>query len=268
MKRIIPTLLFLGMLLPCALPAQPIWVGAGEMDGLIIEWQKPFLAQSDHAGFFLSSVFLGYRQRTSEAMAVHIDLPMSNYESGAVSEFLLGNPYVGLVFGSKDAIITGDVGVRIPIADEDKGRAGVWGSWTDLERSEAFAVNAVPVSGLLRFRTMFPATKLGLRAHFGPSVSVFTDDRGDDVMDVALRYGLIGMYEEESVLVQLGVSGHYAVSADEGDFDSNSMHQLGITANFDVGAGIWPGILLRYPLDEEYKEIIDLVLGINFLIKI
>lgn len=268
MKRILPVVLFISLLLPCTLTAQPIWVGASEMDGLILEWQKPFLDNSEGAGFFLSTLFLGYRQRTSESMLIHIEMPMSNFDGDDGGEFLLGNPYIGLGFGSEDAIITGDVGVRVPIADEDKVYARQWANYGDIDRMEAFEPNAVPVSGLLRFRTMFPATKLGVRAHFGPSAVVFTEDRGDDIMNVYLKYGLIGMYEEEGVLVQLGFSGLYNVSEDRGNFDSNSYHQLGMTVNADVGAGIWPGLLLRFPLDEAYKKYIDMILGVNFLIKI
>jgi len=267
-KRFIPLVMLAAFLLPQTLPAQPIWIGAGEMDGLILEWQKPFLDNSDGAGFFLSTLFLGYRQRTSESLLIHIEMPMSNFDGDDGGEFLLGNPYIGLGFGSEDAIFTGDVGVRVPIADEDKWVARRWANYGDIDRMDAFEPNAVPVSGLLRFRTMFPATKLGLRAHFGPSAVVFTEDRGDDIMDVYLKYGLVGMYEDEGVLVQLGFSGLYDVSEDEGDFDSNSLHQIGMTVNADVGAGIWPGLLLRFPLDERYKNAIDLVLGINFLIMI
>ena len=268
MKRIIPLLFLAAFMYPQSLSAQPIWVGASEMDGLILEWQKPVLDNSEGTGFFLSTLFLGYRQRTSESMFIHIEMPMSNIDSDERSEFLLGNPYIGLGFGSEDAIITGDVGVRVPIADEDKWAARIWANYGDIDRMEAFEPNAVPVSGLLRFRTMFPATKLGVRAHLGPSAVVFTEDRGDDVMDVYLKYGLIGIFEEEGLLVQLGFSGVYDVTEDEGDFDSNSLHQLGLTVNADVGAGIWPGLLLRFPLDDRYKKHIDLVIGVNFLIRI
>ena len=269
MKRFIPVLLLLAFCMPFTLRAQPIWVGADEMNGLILEWQKPFLDNSEGAGFFLSSIYLGYRQRTSESMMIHIELPMSNFDTDARSEFLLGNPYVGLVFGSEGSMISGDVGVRIPIADEDKAAARRWADFTDIDRMDAFVPNAVPVSGLLRFRTKFPATKLGLRAHFGPSIVVFTDDRGDDVndnMQVALKYGLIGFFEDEMVRAQLGFSGWYDVSADGGGFDSNSLHQIGLTVNVAASDVIWPGLLLRFPLDDAYKDYIDLVLGVNLLI--
>jgi len=130
-------------------------------------------------------------------------------------------------------------------------------------------MHAVPVTGLLRFRTTFPMSKLGLRAHFGPSILVYTKERSDgDDMNVALKYGLIGTYTEKKLLVQLGFSGYYNASADGGDFGSNSLHQLGMSVNFDAGARVWPGIILRIPLDEDLTKILDLVLGLNMMLRL
>lgn len=268
MKRFILMLLLLPLLHTGRLEAQPIWIGAQEMNGLILEWQKPFLDQSDHVGFFMSSVFFSYRQRTSDAVMVHLELPMSNYDTESRSEFLFGNPYVGLVFGPKDALISGDFGVRLPLADDDKSRAATYGVISDFDRPEAFALKSVPVAGMVRLRTTFPASKLGLRAHFGPSVLIYTEKRGGDDMGVALKYGLIGTYEDEKVLAQLGFSGWYNASADRGDFGDNSHHQLGVSVNFDAGSRLWPGIILRIPMDKDLKEVIDLVVGLNMMVQL
>ena len=113
---------------------RPIWIGAQEMNGLILEWQKPFFDNSDNVGFLMSTIFLSYRQRTSDATMVHLELPMSNYDTESKSDFLFGNPYVGLVLGTEKSVITGDIGVRLPLADEDKRSAALTGIYSDWDR--------------------------------------------------------------------------------------------------------------------------------------
>jgi hypothetical protein len=267
MRRTIPAILLILITTTATLSAQPIWIGADQNHAFTFEWQKPMFDNGDGVGLMMSSIFLGYRTRTSQSLSVVLDLPVANYDYDSdAGEFLLGNPYVGLAFGSEDAKFSGDVGVRLPISDEDKVNAAVTGILSDFDRLEAFASKAVPVIGIMRFKTMFPASKLGVRAHFGPSILVYTNDRGSDDMTVYLKYGLIGMYKGESVLAQLGFSGIYNASNEYGSFEDNSMHHFGITINVDAGAHIWPGLLLRIPMDDDLKRAIDAILGVNVMV--
>ncbi|MCB2205239.1 hypothetical protein KQI65_10860 [bacterium] len=251
-----------------SLHAQPVWVAAHEESALSFEWEKPFLSNSDGVKFLNSIFFLGYRTHTSEALSLIVDLPFSNYSTDAVDEYLLGNPYVGLAFGEEDALISGDVGVRLPIADKDKWVAASFGAATDIDRLEAFATEAVPAMGLLRMQTGIPGTDLGVRAHAGPSILVFMNDRGDEVMDVFLKYGLILTYDEEGVFAQLGYSGVYAMRHELEDVEGEAASQIGITVNADVGAHFWPGLLLRFPLDNYLGKGVDAIFGVNLLFRL
>jgi len=58
-----------------------------------------------------------------------------------------------------------------------------------------------------------------------------------------------------------GLNGLTMVTA-EGNSSENSYHQFGITANFGSGT-IRPGISLRVPLDEDFKEVLDSTFGLE-----
>ncbi|PLX33279.1 MAG: hypothetical protein C0600_00760 [Ignavibacteria bacterium] len=269
MRHLTAAIIAITFLAAVPVSAQPIWLGDGEDHALTIEWHKPIFDDDDRVGFMMSTIILGYRSRTSENLTIVLDLPMSNYEyEGHTGQFLLGNPYVGLAFGNKNSELYGDVGVRLPITDDDpeKMNAVLIGTITEIDRLEMFLPNTVPVSGLLRYRTYSENSNMGLRAHFGPSILVFTDDRGSDDMEVFLKYGLLGEYRATSVRVQLGFTGIFNTTNDRGDFSDNSEHQLGFAVNFDAGGRVWPGVMLQLPLSEDRSEIISMVLGLNAMI--
>ena len=266
MRQTTPFLFLVLLFLSITAQAQPVWVAAHQDHVLSFEWQKPFLENSEGTKFFESTFFLGYRTRTSESLTFMLNLPFSNYDTETTSQFLLGNPYVGFAIGNEDAMISGDVGVRIPIADKEKGLAARFGNMSDIDRLEAFATEAVPAMGVLRLQTMIPATKFGVRAHAGPSILVYMNDRGDEIMDVYLKYALIAMYKDEAVFAQFGFSGIYNVRHQYDALEDQGSSQIGLTVNADIGANFWPGILLRIPLDSKFGANVDAVLGINLML--
>ncbi len=265
MRPAVFILLLIALCAAAPATAQPVWVAAEQDHAISFEWQKPFLENNDGVKFFNSTFFFGYRVRTSEAMTFLVDLPFSNFSTDAVDEFILGNPYVGIALGGEDALISGDVGVRLPIADKEKGLAASYASITDIDRLEAFATEAVPAMGILRLHTGIPGTKLGVRLHTGPSILVYMDDRGDEIMDVYLKYGFLTQYEDENVLVQLGYSGVYTVRHQFDSLEDQGSSQIGLTVNADVGVGFWPGLLLRIPLDNHLGAGLDAVFGVNLM---
>ena len=265
MKRIIPLFVVALLYSTGPLHAQPVWIAAEQDHALSFEWQKPFLANSEGTEFFHSVFFLGYRVRTSESLTFMVDLPFSNFSMESTGQFLLGNPYVGLAIGNDDALFSGDVGVRLPIADKEKANASAFGMAGDIDRLEAFATEAVPAMGLLRFHTGIPATDFGVRMHVGPSVLVYMNDRGDEVMDVYMKYGLLIQYEQEYLLAQLGYSGIYTVRHQFDSEEDKVSSQIGLTVNGDVGLGFWPGLLLRIPLDNNLGKGVDAILGVNLM---
>lgn len=267
MRNFSAAILVIVSLLAVPALAQPIWLGDGEDHALTIEWHKPIFDDNDGVGFMMSTIFLGYRSRTSEHLTIVLDMPLSNYEyEGDAGEFLLGNPYVGLAFGKRDSEFHGDVGVRLPIADEDKTKAALIGMITEIDRLEVFLPNTVPVTGLMRYRTYSERSQFGLRAHFGPSILIFTDDRGSDDMEVFLKYGLLGEYRARRMHARLGFTGIYNTTNERGDFSDNSEHQLGAAVNFDAGGRVWPGVMVRLPLSEDRKRLIDMIIGLNAMI--
>ena len=245
--------------------AQPIWTAPPQNHAISFEWQKPFYPNMDNVNFLTSSMFLGYKLRTSESLTLLIDVPFAKYDVGSVSQFGLGNPYVGLAIGKESSIITGDVGARAPISDRDKNKASSVGRASDLDRFDAFGADFVPVDANLRLQTTFPGTDFGVRGHFGTGVLIYTVERSR-TFDVYMRYGLMGTFKNEIVLAQLGFSGVVDVSSDTGDFSELANHQLVISANGNVGADIWPGLILHIPLDTPWNDIVDMVLGVNIII--
>lgn len=66
---------------------------------------------------------------------------------------------------------------------------------------------------------------------------------------------------------ELGVAGRWAASVDEGSFSENSLHQLGLSADVLL-KGVRPGISVRIPLDEEYRDLVKSSVGLYLQVSV
>jgi len=173
---------------------------------------------------------------------------------------VLGNPYLGVEFALNERVQL-DAGGRLPLTTADEESFGdVVGFLADPLRGEAFVQDVVPISGGVTLRHSL-ATGVDLRARGGVT-SMFwrgDDDLGENV--TALDYGITALVPRGAARFGGGVTGRWDVSADEDGFGENSLHQLGLNADYAWGR-MRPGLSLRVPLDSDYRDLVSSTVGL------
>ncbi|UCE41130.1 MAG: hypothetical protein JSV17_17125 [Candidatus Aminicenantes bacterium] len=252
-----------------SLGAQSIWQDPTSWEGIFIEFLKPHYADEIDLSFLTSVTFLSARFPMTRNINFSGELPFSYIkwdipqgpDLGAQQTF--GNPYFGLEYHPRRTALFFELGVRAPLAtgiEGENGEATINGGLTDfVDRAEAFATNAIPVTGFVNY-IFSSRTGFSLRLRGGPSFWFASGDREES--ETFIMYSAQVFYETDIFRFGGGFSGRYSASMEDGDFGERSMHQL--TFGLDIILGMFrPGAYIRIPLDEEYKEIIDTVIGIS-----
>lgn len=173
---------------------------------------------------------------------------------------VLGNPYLGLEYAASDRVRV-EAGARLPLTTADDFSFGdVVGFLADPLRGEAFMQDVVPLSAAVTFSHSL-TSGMKLQARSGVTSMIW---RGDDELGetmTALDYGLLGQYPMGLARFGGGLTGRWDVSAEEDGFSENSLHQLGLSADYQFGR-LRPGLNLRIPLDEEYRDLVTASMGV------
>jgi hypothetical protein len=216
---------------------------------------------------------LGVKANISERVAVLAELPYangkldapSNFFSNDASQSTIANPYLGLEFFSRRKHASFELGVRLPVADENKALATQAGFLSDLERFDAFFPDILTINGLLNVNSV-NSGGFAFRLRGGPNFWIFTnsDNAGDDV-ELLFKYsGELG-YDTEQLSLSAGISGLLIATESDLDLGERTLHQFIAAAAVGLG-NVRPGIQFRLPLDEDTG--VDYVLGANVAIRL
>jgi hypothetical protein len=257
-------------LAPSSTRAQSLWLPRDHDTTLLLEALKPGLELIDEE-FPTGVVFLGVRHATSSGLALVAELPYAKFKgtfdlfvgpSGEVSESELGNPYLGIEFAGDESPFFGELGVRIPVADEDKFGATIVGLRTDLPaRSFAFFPNYVPIQAAINLRQK-SESGIVTRLRFGPTVIIPTEDSFSSDTELFGVYAREIGYEGRCVRIGSALIGSILFTDDNGsNLGARSETQFELHGDF----GSWkirPGLELKLPLGEA-ANFVPLVLGVN-----
>lgn len=246
-------------LLTPAAPAKGVWLDAAYTDYAI--GGEEMSVQIPSAVWYLSG-----RLPLTPRLSGVVDVPFSyaRISAGETREddetnSVLGNPYLGVEFAATPRLRL-ELGARAPLNTADsESFADVAAMLADPLRVEAFAEDVVPVSGAATWTQPLTGA-LELRLHGGATAFFLT---GDDAAgnEAALDYGAAGTYTVGLARLGLGVTGRWNATADEGSFADRSLHFAGASADVLV-RGVRPGISVRVPLDEDYREVVMSTVGL------
>lgn len=248
--------------------AQSILLPESPERGFWVEAAHPDIQTIEFTGA-TSVWFVSGRLPVAERVNVIADVPFTHARMqgasaelfGTESNQVLGNPLLGVEYLVSPAMRV-EFSTRAPLTTaDDESFADVVGALGDPHRSEAYMIDVVPLSASLEYRRALDGG-LGLRVRGGPTMLFNTSDvAGQSESETMLDYGVLGSYATGPARVGLGVSGRWAATADAGSFSDNSLHQVGVSADMLL-RGVRPGISLRVPLDEEYREVVKSSLGV------
>lgn len=213
-----------------------------------------------------SAWFLSGRHPITSRLAGVAEIPFAygNLDISGASALqgksVFGNPYVGAELALNDRV-TFEGGVRLPLTTADDESFGdVVGVLADVMRMEAFMMDVVPVSAAANLRHTM-ASGLGLRARGGVTSVIWTGDSDAGENFTFMDYGVFAQYPVSMARFGAGVAGRWNVTEDEGGFSDNSLHHVGLSADYAFGR-FRPGVNARIPLDKEYRDLVSSSIGL------
>lgn len=237
-------------------------VQAQEIGGRLgIEILKPGI---DATKMFNGAAFLHYTRDLGEYYTLHVSLPFARFHKDTAvfddeSELLLGNPYVGAVRSGEDSPLVFRGGLRLPVASSEKPFAQLMGRYADLTRVGAFGSRTFLLEGAAGYEGVLE-NGVEYAGSAGPLVSIPTGGDGDSELflgaEVSARYPL-----GESLVATVGFSGLYRMGGGSSNGDDLLMQGTAGLA-YDLG-WIRPGISGRLPLNRDWADAVDGVLGLH-----
>ncbi|MCI0330807.1 MAG: hypothetical protein L0196_07635 [candidate division Zixibacteria bacterium] len=255
---------------------QSIWIDKSVDKAIWLEIQKPdFSKEFDpfvNSTFSTSAIFLSARWRLTSSVLLRAEIPFVSADVGdrrrigetadtiydvGSSENQFGNPLVGIEVGGPDAPTAGEIGVRIPIVDDEHSFSSLIGTYTDFDRFEAFVPKVVVLTAMAKIQYKGP-TGLLLRLRVGPAFFIPIERAPEHELfgDYSLQAG----YQFDRVTLLGGFSGRGLLS--ESNVGNRFVDQFGLAAGYRAGNFI-PGVHLRFPLDVELNDFVDFVFGVN-----
>ncbi|RMI08901.1 MAG: hypothetical protein D6681_07620 [Calditrichaeota bacterium] len=280
MRRYLSVSVLVGLLLILvavpSLHAQALWIHSSTDRGVALEALKPTFDDNEGIRFTTSALYFSGYTRFGDHWRIVGELPIAHYGikrtiEGAgnfeKTETTVGNPYLGVQYQTTERRFTADVGIRIPLASEEKTFATQAGQVTDLERWDAFMPNSLGFIGIGQYRYRFEnGLVTGVRG--GGSFLINTDKQeGEDASDLYLLYGVFAGYEAPRFNIMGNFSGRFLTTSDEGGFGENSLHLLALSANYKAGK-VWPGVMFKLPLDEDLSNVLDFVAGLQLAVNL
>lgn len=260
--------------------AQSVWLPVSPGPSLSLEGYKPILPQGNDAftaatsAFFLSGRMPigGKLMASAELPFAHAGVKLSKFGgTGTESSTTLGNPYLGVETASAASPLTADLGIRVPLrkSREDEAAAATVGLLSDFDRWEAFAVDLLAIGGHVGVRTQ-PASGVSLHARGGPILWINTakesGNRENDI-ELFLDYAAQAGYDVGRYGVIGGLTGRTMLSAEDGSWQDNSFHHLGLSGSIAFG-NVRPGIHLRVPVDDDLDDTVRYVVGLHLTVQL
>lgn len=250
------------IMLSTSAAGQSLWYESHNRSELTVDFVKPSFAMAYLDGRKLSELssatFITFHGVVSPSVTVVAELPTAYasfrendfpyyyYYEDAKSAFGIGNPYFGLRFSPPGSGFSSEVGLRAPLATDNAYVAEI-GSFADYDRFTAFLHNITSARGVAEYRYRMPS---GAFVQFAGGGLVAIPDEGD--AELFGQYGIFVGATGDLLTVKTGVTGIMLITESAPNFSERTLHQLGLTADFDLGA-VRPAVQIRVPLDEDME---------------
>jgi|ERR1043165_5724970 hypothetical protein len=250
--------------------AQRYWHDDQDRDAVHLDVWYPFL-KGDADRFFTGAFVPSVSHRIGEGFRIEGDLPLmrAGYTlptGGKTSNFRIGNPYLGLRIGDDQKLVTGIVGMRVPLEQTPTSLAGMQGVTAGLVSNtddfEAFVPTLLTFRGGLEIRKL-RKSGLVLGARGGSSLQISTSGNPVQETSVYFDYGARIGYEGKRSLVDVALTGRYLINPNGSlSFDERTQHAASGTVEWRPGH-VRPRATLRIPFDKVSRDVAGAVLGLG-----
>jgi hypothetical protein len=253
-----------------AAASQALWNDDRGGTELRLEFYKP-LYQGGDRPFLVGAAFASAAIRVDRTTRLELELPMARatdpgFLGAPRSAVRVGNPYIGFTHHVAGSSSFASAGIRLPTAGEPEYRAersalGV-GVVSDFDRFEAFASSRLTLRAVDEWRWLRPGgLLLGLRTGV---FSLWRTKEVDyeDVAEAYIEYGGRVGYQSDAVLAAVSLTGRMVVTEWELSLAEMTRHHL--VGVVEVGGGrVRPSAMLRVPLDQDWQQLLDAIVGVG-----
>jgi hypothetical protein len=190
-------------------------------------------------------------------------LPYTTFSAkGEDTESGIGNIYVGFQtkqvseFGNKSSLA---LGIFLPTATDDFSPMflGLYSNYYEIQK---YIPDMLTVYGNYSYcKDQSRGAIFGIE--IGPNL--FIPTKGDGDVELFAHYGIFGGFKLASVTFSAELEGLAIISEDIDDFEDRFVHSFAFGAQW-TGSNVRPTIFYEIYLKEEYKDVVDGVLGIKF----
>src|SRR5712691_508180 len=238
---------------PRLLPGQSVWIERRPDKAVALEILKPLFRGAPGTTLATSVIFASVQLPVARLVRFVADVPFAHYGGPGRSDNTMGDPYLGAEVRSSDDRISGELGVRVPLAAHlERNNATIVGIFADVDRWEAFLSDYLAMSAAINYR-VGGRSGFVMRGRFSPSLWIGTGGAGP--ARVSLAYcGQFG-YEGTAVAAWTRFTGRAVVG-------ERLFRQL--AAGVSLGGGrVRPGASVRVPLDRDVTDVVDVVFGLS-----
>jgi hypothetical protein len=211
---------------------------------------------------------LSYNGPINDRIALLFELPVVNGEadveygrySDSESETMIGNPYIGFDFASRNRNLSTEVGGRLPLSSDDDEIASAMGVLGDMERLDAYIPDCYSLGARVKYQTDKGGGPVACRLQAGPVFLFNADDYFEDDNELFLNYGGFVGVQSKNGSIMAGMTGYMIISESDLDFDERTQHYAGVTAGVNV-ENVQLGLYFKTPLDDEIEKLLDDVIG-------
>lgn len=267
---VISLLIFLSLTMVSSgsIEAQSLWLQHSHRPSFSVEVLKPKYGLPAETNLLHMNFYISAYIPIASRFSLSFELPYTNFsfEDFDNNTGSMGNIYAGIEYDNPQSILAANFGVRIPIASENHDRPLLYGVFTDPDRIEAFTTKRLNFYGSGIFKGRIDP-HVSIRTGIGPMLSVATGSDSDRDTEFYLRYYSQLWFEPNRFSMAMGLTGLFLLSEDDLNFGERTFHHLGLTAFYGFDK-VKPGIILLFPLDSDFSDIIDVTYGFSLTIGI
>ena len=194
-------------------------------------------------------------------ISVIASLPVSHFESagsvsGDISETSVGNPFLGVRFGTPSRGLNIEGGTRLPISSAD-GEGLFTGQLIENYSLGRFLPETTTINGVIRYTKNWDP---GFFIRVGVGPDLLLPKEGDT--ELTLTYYGQFIFSTGPLSLGAGFSGLTVTTSEDLTFGDRSLTDIGFLASLQFGR-LRPGAHIRLPLDKEVNDFLDYIVGLN-----
>ena len=244
--------------------AQNIWMGDVE-NSVSLEMLKPIFKENEFHTFTSSTSIFSTNISLSDQLNLYGEIPFvhGKFKDDDLNNFIpdselsVGNIYLGIQTKNPNTPIHFEIGIRLPTSKINFKNNNI-ALFADIDRSDAFLINytVIPIKAVYIKDLMnedFLKIRAGIDAFFGKN-----DFDNEQFFDYSVQYEK----RNKDTNILLGFIGSIILSEDRIDFSDRMINSFGGAVKLTKGS-LHPGIMFKFPLDEDLNDILNYSVGIN-----